>query len=268
MLTAALAFLLAVLGTIGVLAYVRQANIRALNGMKAVSVLVAKDGIPSGTTASSALRDGLLAQQRLPASSVPPNALHSIAGLGSLVTSSAMQPGQLLLRLMLVQKAQATAGIAIPLGKMAVTVQLCVPEAVAGNVKAGSSVAVFDTYTKSGGQITAQANCSGPHEQQAAPQSVHTQLVLKKVLVLSIGQVSAGGLNGAVASVAAAAAGASQNEVLVTMAVDQADAERLIQMTETGLPYLGLLTSSSSTSFSSAPVPLFQSPQASLSSQH
>jgi len=43
----------------------------------------------------------------------------------------------------------------------------------------------------------------------------------------------------------------------VTMAVDQADAERLILLTETGVSYLALLTSSSHTAFDTALVPLF-----------
>src|SRR5437764_9424174 len=102
MLTAALAFLLAVLGTIGVLAYVRGANERALQGVRAVSVLVARQPIPSGTIVGNALRDGKLAVERLPASSVPPNALHDLHGRGSLVTSASIQPGELLLTPMLV----------------------------------------------------------------------------------------------------------------------------------------------------------------------
>ncbi len=257
MLTAVLAFLLAVLGTIGVLAYVRGANNRALQGMKAVSVLVAREGIPSGTTAETALRDGMLAQEQLPASSVPPNALPNIDGLESLVTSTTIHQGELLLRPMLVQKAQATGGLAIPVGDMAVTVQLCMPEAVAGNVKAGSYVAVFDTYTTAGGQMTAQPACTGPHQQQG----LHpvTQLVLKKALVLSVGQQSVGGSGFAAATSAGSALSASAAEVMVTFAVDQADAERLIRLTETGLPYLALLTSSSRTAFG-PPVPLIPSP--------
>lgn len=258
MLTAVLAFLLAVLGTIGVLAYVRGANERALQGVKSVSVLVASQGIPSGTIANVALRDGMLHLERLPASSVPPNALPNVNGLGSLVTSTNIRQGELLLRPMLVQKAQATEGIAIPPGDMAVTVQLCMPEAVAGNVKAGSYVAVFDTYTKGNTHITAQPNCQGPHQQQSPPPDT-TQLVLKKVLVLSVGQQSLTSSSPAAATSADSSASTPTGEVLVTCAVNQSDAERLITLTQTGLPYLALLTSSSKTDFAS-PVQLIQPP--------
>ena len=53
-LTVTLALLLAVLGTVGVLAYVHGANARAVAGVRATSTLVAQQPIPAGTSASSA----------------------------------------------------------------------------------------------------------------------------------------------------------------------------------------------------------------------
>ena len=131
-LTVVVAVLLAVLGTAAVLAYVRQADNRALEGQKAVTVLIAQKVIPSGTSANTAVQDGLLTSQRLPASSVPVDALTSITpALGPLVTSAVVQPGQVLLRPMLVTPAQATAtgALAIPRGMVAVTIPLCMSEA-------------------------------------------------------------------------------------------------------------------------------------------
>lgn len=261
MLTAVLAFLLAVLGTIGVLAYVRGANNRALQGMRAVSVLVAQRGIPSGTTASDALRDGLLTVERLPASAVPPNALPSINGVGSLVTSSTVQQGELLLRPMLVQRAQATGGVAIPQNKLAVTVELCLPAAVAGYVHAGSQVAVFNTYGDK--SLNVEDTCGGSHQSQAIG-AVHTRIVLTKAEVLSVGTAptsTSGSGTGSSALAADATSGSTATAVLVTLAVDQADAERVITLSQTGLPYLGLLTAQSGTHFDTNILPpLFQSP--------
>jgi pilus assembly protein CpaB len=260
MLTAVLAFLLAVLGTIGVLAYVRGANNRALQGMKAVSVLVARQGIPSGTTAESALRDGMLAEERLPASSVPPNALPNIDGLESLVTSSTIHQGELLLRPMLVQKAQATGGVAIPLGKLAVTVELCLPAAVAGFVHAGSQVAVFDTFSDK--SLSVQETCGQSHQSQRNG-AVQTRIVLTRAEVLSIGSASTGStdVNSGGGTLTGAQSSSAETAVLVTLAVDQADAERVITLDQAGLPYLGLLTAQSSTHFDTNVLPpLFQSP--------
>jgi pilus assembly protein CpaB len=247
-LIVALALLLAVLGTAGVLAYVRQADARAVAGMKAVSTLVAQSQIPSGTSASAALRDGLLRTETLPTSSVPSSAVRSITpGLGGLVMSADVPPGQLLLRPMLVTAAQATGGVALPAGMVAVTIELCMPEAVAGAVRPGSEVEVFDTAARatgaSGGTLTAGPNCTGPHQQQANG-AARTRVVLPRVQVLSVGSAAIGQGTSTSTTTAAPAAtsnGSTQGNVLVTLAVSQRDAERVIQITETGLPYLALL---------------------------
>ena len=249
-LIVALAVLLAILGTVGVLAYVRQADARAVAGMKAVSVLVAQQRIPSGTSAGAALSSGELASQTLPASSVPADAVRSLAGLNGLVTSSDIEPGQVLLRPVLVTPAQVTGGLAVPAGMVAGTVQLCLPEAVAGNLHAGSLVAVYDTQatvaSSTGSTFTAQPNCSGTHEQQLFPVA-HTKVVLPQAQVLSVGPAGSGQQSGSGATGALASSGSSsspatsQNTMLVTMAVSPADAGKLILLAEAGLPYLALL---------------------------
>ena len=249
-LTVALAVLLAVLGTVGVLAYVHKADSRALAGMKAVSVLVAHDQIPAGTTADSAQQEGLLRSETLPASSVPVDAVRAITpALGSLVMSAQVQPGQLLLRPMLVTAAQVTGGVALPAGMLAVSVNLCLPEALAENIGPGSEVEVLDTFAFGAAALTAQPNCTGPHQQQAGGHA-RTVVVLPRVQVLSVG--IAGGTGHATSSTSTSvfsrstdpqpsSSGAQPGNVLVTVAVTQAAALRLVQITETGLPYLALL---------------------------
>jgi len=240
-----LALILAAVGTTGVLSYVRGANARAIAGLKAVSVLVAQKKITSGTTASSALHGGLLASQTLPASSVPADALSAITGdMASLVLSADLQPGQLLLRPMLVTPAQTTSGLAIPPGMMALTLAFCLPEVVAGAVQAGSQVAVFDTVGNS--SITAQPGCAGAHAEITG--TIKTRVVLNRVQVLSAGVASsASAASVSTASALGSSSTSGQGSTLVTLAVTQAQAEQLIQMTETGMPYLALLTTGSRT---------------------
>jgi pilus assembly protein CpaB len=198
----------------------------------------------------------MLSSQKLPASAVPSDAVRSInAGLGALVTSASIAPGQLLLRPMLVTVAQTTSGMAIPAGMVAVTLQLCLTETVADSIQAGSQVAVFDTYSSSG-TLTAQPNCSGPHQQQDAGQ-VHTRIVLPKVLVLSVGESTAAGQATSTAFTQTGSTPSSQGTVMVTFAVSQDNAERLIQLSEAGLPYLALLTPSSQIRPDSSIVPQF-----------
>lgn len=264
-LSIVLAVLLAILGTTGVLVYVNHANDRALAGQRAVTVLIAKRLIPSGTTAADADQQGLLGSETLPSESVPADALTAVTpDISTLVTDADVQPGQLLLRPMLVTSAQVTSGLAIPSGMIAISIMFCVPEAVAGFVHPGSQVAVFDTVASgsssasgssgAGGSssLSAQAACSGQHQQQAGLTAT-TKLVLSPVTVLDIGAASAGSQSGGTAS-NGGSSGSSQGTELVTVAVSQQNAERLIQLTEDGLPYLALLNGSSSASVSTAGV--------------
>jgi pilus assembly protein CpaB len=255
-LAIATALLLAVIGTGAVLAYVRQANARALAGLKPVTVLVAQREIPAGTPASGAWQDGSLREETLPARSVSPDAIGSItADLGSLVMSSDVMPGQVLLRQMLVPAALVSGGLAIPGSMVAVTIPLCMPEAVAGYVHAGSQVAIFDTFSSQSLSSSESCSQSGVSRQGQASGTVETRVVLPRVLVLAVGGPSSsqGGSGSGLG-----AGSQSQGGVLVTLAVDQADAERVIELTETGLPYLALLTPASQTGFDTGSQPLFQ----------
>jgi pilus assembly protein CpaB len=217
-------------------------------GQQAVTVLVVDKAIPSGTTAGEV--KSKLRKETLPASSVASDALAEIsADQEDLVTSADLRPGQLLLRSMLVSEEQGSGALTIPEGKVAVTITLCSPEAVAGNVRVGSEVAVFGTLVTGGtGDVTGQPNCTGQHKQQIGKGIGNTRVVIPKVRVLSIGPAqppapkddsTASDTTNTTLSQGTAT---PQNDLtLVTFAVNQDDAERLILLTQTGLPYLALL---------------------------
>jgi len=105
---------------------------------------------------------------------------------------------------------------------------------------------VLDTFAPASPTLTAGPNCTGPHQQQAYGH-VHTVVVLPRVEVLSVGP--AGGANHAASSTGTSAFNRSSTDPatsqpgneLVTLAVTQAAALRLVQITEAGLPYLALL---------------------------
>jgi pilus assembly protein CpaB len=248
-LAVVVAIVLAALGTGLVLVYVSRANSRAIAGQKAVTVLVAAKLIPAGTAASAAQSEGLLQREVLPAKSVPANAVRSISpGLSELVASAAIEPGQLLLRPMLVTAdlASATGGIAVPPGTVAVTLNLCLPEAVAGYLHPGSTVAVYDTSVPPGGSLSAGANCTAAHSQQGPAQ---TQLVLGSAEVLSVGPASTTTAStgsttttSTAFSQGSASSSQSQTGTLVTLAVPRNAVSQLILVTVTGLPYLALLS--------------------------
>ncbi|MCP2243584.1 Flp pilus assembly protein CpaB [Lentzea aerocolonigenes] len=235
LLTIGLTLLLAAVGTISVLLYVRNADARALAGKRAVPVVVAQKRVPAGTTAGAALRNGLLRLEKMPAETVPQNALGEIgADVTELVATADVQAGQLLLKPMFAAAKPASSGLPIPEGKVAVSIELGAPQRVAGYVKAGSQIAVFDTYTvmdeKSG--TPSGAGLEKQHESTQV-----TRLLLPKVEVLALGAPPVPN--------AKQGDGASQGGVLVTVAVTQGEAERLIQRAQFGTLHFALLTDSS-----------------------
>jgi len=262
-LAVALAVLLALIGIVAVLAYVHKANERAIAGLKAVTVLAASQPIPAGTSASAAQSRGLLTSEKLPLSSVPSGYLSSVTpDIAHLVTSSPMQPGQLLLRPMLVSAQQVTsAAIAIPPGMAAVSVELCLEADVAGFVVPGSSVAVFDTYAR--GSKTLQQACDPTRQGQGSASTVITRVLLPKAEVLSVAagpassQATAAG-SGTVQVSASGISASSQGAVFVTLAVTPEQAQRLIRATLGGLPYLALLGTNTTVPANLAPAQSFK----------
>jgi pilus assembly protein CpaB len=212
--------------------------------------MVAQRLIPAGTTASAAVQEGLLASQRLPASAVPNDAVRVLtSSLSPLVLSGDVQPGELLLRTALVSRSAGVntnaSGLSIPAREVAVSLPFCLTAAVAGKVQAGSQVAVFDTYATSARTNVGQ-NCGGSSSTQPDINAINTQVVLPRVSVISVSSSSGG------------RSSAGTGAELVTFAVSQADAQRLITLSQVGIPYLALLTPSSETGFSAAIPPLFQ----------
>jgi len=266
-LTVLLAIVLAVIGTGAVLVYVNGANNRALDGQQPVTVLVAAQQIPAGTSAGLALREGLLVREQVPAKSVQGTDYvgRLSPALGLLVVSADIPSGELLLRPMLVTQVTASSGIAIPRGEVAVTIALCVPQAVAGYVGPGAQVAIFDTTGNGSGGCTAggagsSSSTSGTAKAGSSAPSVSTKIVLPKVTVLAIGQAPApqvGSATSTAYSQSSTSDSSSTGSVLVTLAVDQSDAERVISLAESGLPYLALLGQQSVTGPDHGSIPLF-----------
>lgn len=249
-----LAVVLAALGAVGVLVYVHRADQRALAGMHPVEVLVATAQIPAGTSAETALRDGWLKREQLPASSVPSDAVKSITSANaSLVTATVVPSGQLLLSPVLVASTQVAVGLPVPSGMVAVTIPFSLPRAVAYYIHAGSYVGVFNTYSKLPGHSAGCAgsgSTSGSTSSTSSSSGARTRLVLAKVLVLSV--TTGTGQSPTSATATSADSGrtppsSAPGTVYVTVAVSQADAERLIDLTSQQDPYLALVTSTSRT---------------------
>jgi pilus assembly protein CpaB len=252
-LAVTVAILLAVVATIAVLAYARQANNRAVAGIQAETVYVAKTAVPAGTRVSQAQSQGMLTTEKFPVASLPSGAVNSLSGLSAMIVNSGLQPTEILVRSNLVTSAGYTgassSGLAIPPHQMAVTVQVCLSADVGGYIQPGAWVSLFNTFAVNGSltftctshQLSAAGNAAGKGE---------TQLVLTHVKVLAVQAASPStGQTGVTAGLAAADPNSASStvtgagQVLVTIAVTELQAKWLILVDRTGDPTFGLLAS-------------------------
>ena len=184
-----------------------------------------------------------------------------------MLLAGAVGKGQILTQSMLGTNASVVAngGLVPPTGKVAVTIQVCLSQDVAGYVIAGSYVSVFDTYPPNNAVNTqnVQNTCdlSHPVQHVTGPDEWITRIVLPSVHVLAVGQSpgSQGTSAGIASTVESGQVGQTNNPVMVTLAVPQVDAERLIAIDEVGLPYLALLAPNAHPGFdSNTPPSLFR----------
>ncbi|MEV6600783.1 Flp pilus assembly protein CpaB [Actinoplanes sp. NPDC051346] len=244
LLAVLVAAVLAGVGCLAVVAYVRGADQRALAGRAAVWVFVSKQRIPAGTSAA-AIRDGGYTERvQMPAGTVPGTALGEVGSqLDGLVLTADLGPSQLLLRGMFAEPSQVTGGLAVPDGKLAVSVQVTAAARVAGYVRPGSRVAVFTTFTmrEGRGRVPAGDGLSSGHDYNQA-----TRMLLPRVEVIAVGERGvAGAVTAGDAPAVTPSAGASGAKpaagMLVTVAVTQAEAEKLLHVSLTGVLSLALL---------------------------
>lgn len=229
----ALAVLLALVGTGAVYFYVHSADSRAVNGMKATSALVVTKEIPVGTPWSSVAAGGYVTSESFPASATPSTALTSTTTAGvqaANVATHAIPTGQILVREMFAQKPASTGVVSIPGQLQALTISVPTSADVAGYVQNGSEVAVYSLV---------QLQHPGTSGQQISSNPIVSKLLIPRVGVLAVSQAAPSSVNGG--------GPAPAGSVLVTLAVTQQQAERIILSQKIGDLYLALLTDSSAT---------------------
>jgi pilus assembly protein CpaB len=246
LIAVAAAVVLAAAGSTAILLYVGAADRRAVQGRAPVSVLVATKRVPAGTTGADLRAGGYVEAVTMPASTVPGDALRSVDGaLDVLVLTADLQPRQLVLRGAFGDRSGLAGGVAIPSGKIAVTVDVAGMPA-GSMVRAGSIVAVFDTYTPRDATSRVPSGLKGP--QPAADADHVTRLLMPKVQVLAVGATTgAAGADTtqATAGQLAVAEKAASGLTAVTFAASQEEAEKLILAASTTQIYVALLDDSS-----------------------
>lgn len=218
------AIVVAALGTSVVVLYVRGADNRADAAYHAVKVLKAVKPIAAGESISDAQAAGKIELGTVPAGDRLPDALSSLDAVGKDVATTAIYPGEQIISDRLGTGAAAAAAqnaLSIPKGKMAISVNLSDPQRVAGFVNPGANVAVFWTPSD----------------------NTKVSLLLSKVEVIGVGATTIAKTT--TTDTSGAQTTDSVPSTLLTLALSQADSERVIFASANGSLSFGLLTGDS-----------------------
>ena len=217
------ALVVAALGTTMVFLYVNGVNDRALADQNPVEILVATAPIDIGTTARDAQSAGALEKRTISRASAADGALSDITPIADQVALGPIFVGEQIIEAKFGEPGSSSS-LPIPEGKLAVSVQLADPARVAGFVAPGSDVAIF---------LTIEGGSAGEEI---------TRVLLPKVQVIATGAST-------VVSTTTTTEGETQTEelpkALLTLAVSQSEAQKVVYGSQHGQMYFGLLTEDS-----------------------
>ncbi|MCW2846823.1 MAG: hypothetical protein JWR90_797 [Marmoricola sp.] len=216
------AAVIAALGTLLVFLYVRGADNRADQRYSAVQVLRVVKEIPAGETVEAAQAAGKIETSTVSQQDLVPGALTGTEPVAGKVAVTAIYPGEQLIASKFGASGAST-GLSIPKGKIAVSINLSDPARVAGFVNPGDKVAIFMNGAAAG--------------------STFTRLLLPNVQVIGAGTTTV------VATTTTDPAGAQVTDqlpkTLLTLAVTQAEAERVLYASQNGQLAFGLMNNDS-----------------------
>jgi pilus assembly protein CpaB len=225
------AALIAALGTSMVFLYVRGVDARASERFDAVEVLTAVEPIAPGETLADAQAAGKIEMSTIARASLLTGATTSVADMGDKVALTTVYPGEQIITSKFGSPGEQDV-LTIPDGQMAISVNLTDPARVAGFVTPGAEVAVF---------VSAEPEETNGSETKPLPD--FTRLLLPRVQVIGVGTTTV------VPTTTTDESGAETTEqlprTLLTLAVEQDDAEKIIFAARNGELAFALLTDKS-----------------------
>ena len=223
------AVLIALVGTALIVLYVQGIDKRATEGQALVEVLTASDVIEAGESVADAQEAGKFEQAQVRQIDMVDGALSSTSSISDLVATGTIYPGEQVIAKRFGDLG-GTQSLIIPDDQLAVSVELTDPARVAGFVNPGSEVAIF----VSADPVLIQPD--GEERKFAA----YTRLLLSKVQVIGVGTTSVTSRNTTeedgqqtIEEVA---------KTILTVAVDQEQAEKLIYAARNGELAFALLS--------------------------
>ncbi|WP_084151742.1 Flp pilus assembly protein CpaB [Nocardioides halotolerans] len=234
------AVLVAALGSALVFLYTKGADTRAEKRFDTVKVLEATAVIAPGETFEDAQAAGKLALEAVSKDALLDGYQTTADSLSGTVSLGTIYPGEQIISAKWGTSAAVTSTLQIPDANMAVSVNLTDPSRVAGFVNPGSEVAIFLTGTT-------ETDTAG-----AVAGSGFSRLLLERVTVLGVGSTTP------VSTTTTDESGASTTEqlprTLLTLSVNQAQAEKILFAQSMGELAFGLLTDQSQVAPDSGPM--------------
>jgi pilus assembly protein CpaB len=230
------AAVIAALGTLLVFLYVNGADNRADNRYQAVTVLKAVKQIDPGETAEAAQQAGKFTTASVSRQDLLPGAINGVSPISGKVATTTIYPNEQIVTSKFGAAGTATASaLTIPKSQIAISITLSDPARVAGFVNPGDKVAIFMSGSSAGG--------SG-----AGAGGAFTRLLLPSVEVIGVGTTTV------TPKTTTAADGTQSTEqlpnTLLTLAVSQANAEKVMYASTNGTLAFGLLNDDSQVSAS------------------
>lgn len=242
------AVVLALVGTVALVAFVAGAEERALEGEELVEVYVVTEPILGGT-AGDDLEDSVVVEE-VPSKVRPADAVDNLAALRGRVAAVDLQPGEQLIESRFVELdefADRAVGVQIPDDMVEVTIALDPERAVGGLLEPGQTVAViasFEPFQLSAtvveidGEEVALPAAVADNVEGATPNT--TDIILRKVLVTAVQQEQNSTLDSSDESGSTRLNTAPEGSLLVTLAVPPYDAERVVFTAEFGTLWLAV----------------------------
>jgi pilus assembly protein CpaB len=227
------AALIALAGTAMIVLYVQGIDARATKDQELVEVLVAASTIETGESVADAQEAGKIEKTEVRRADLVEGSLTSTSSISDLVAIGAIYPGEQLIAKKFGSLGD-TQSLVIPDGKMAVSVELTDFERVAGFVNPGNEVAVFATPQD------LVALLPDDKEQKLGD---YTRIVLTRVPVLGVGTTSVTSRTTKTEDGDQVAEEVART--ILTLAVTQDEAEKLIQADRNSDVTFALLTDES-----------------------
>ncbi|MCP3993262.1 MAG: hypothetical protein GY724_29635 [Actinomycetia bacterium] len=238
----AVAVVLAALGTVALVGYVRSAEERALSDEQLVEVLVVTKPIEAGSLGADI--EGQVTTEAIPVKVQAVGAVASLEDVSELVVAVDLVPGEQLVTSRFVASSAFTEqnpGVVIPDDMVEVTIELGAARAVGGLLLPGQHVAVIASFepfdlasplVSVDGEVVALPSAVAGGVAGKTPNV--SEIIIHRALVTAVQEIEGGQFEDGSDRASTRLNEAPSNPILVTLALSPVDAERVVFSLEFG----------------------------------